>query len=334
MAYIAKSVCESPEESVQCGEGLDRSYTRRFDVVLDVGGNSEVAISCLQVYENIAGLPQYGDPWISRDGLKYDALAVMRSFTGRRDHNDKAKFSFTFTYSTKGNQQTPTQPTQRTHGGGTDDPMNLFPVWSLSSEDRMVPLEADLDGRRVVNSAGDPYDPLPEFNDKIIVLNYSRYEISYDGLTEEDLFNDLVLYKYATNSDVFLQIGDENKWLIADYKLTPELLGNRRIIKRDIVFKYSTRGWKDRILDAGLYEVIDDALTRYDPAEPTGWTPGWAVTNKKPILHPITQQPVTKPWPLDGQGRALTDLGTDNLVYREYRNKTTTPFAPLDIQLI
>lgn len=340
-SYYAKKISRNPEESFEFGEGLDRSYTESYEVILDMDTSSSFDVSGLQLYEMLLitppsgadNLPRYGDRWISKDGTRVDNLAVMRRVSGRRDRTDKAKFTFNFTYTPRGRSDTPNTD-KRDIAGGTDSLDNLFPEWTLTTEDRMeTPVDGkDLDGKKVVNAAGDPYEPGPEFNYPLIVLNYSRFESSFNGSTASDLITSVETYKYCTNSDTFLLTGDAGKWLMAEYVLRPAMVGPQRVIKRDMTIKYNPRGWKERLLNVGLCEVKNAALTQIE--EGWGLVADWSKTNKKAITTPTSVQPITKPWPLDLAGRAITTPNATNLIFNEFRFKGSVSFAPLGVQLI
>lgn len=237
--YVFSDVCETPEESGDFGEGLDRSYVRNFEAFLDPALSTSADISVLQVWEQEYNrLPRYGDIWTSRDGSRSDALSVMRKFSGRRDRQDKHKFRFTFNYSPKGNEAQ-----RRNIGGGTDDLANLWPEWTLTSEERLWPTETgkDLDNKKVVNSAGDPYDPMPMKHEPVIVLDYDRIEKSLTNMTDDELANEVDYYAYKTNSDEFIFADDEKKWLCTMFKLVPTTVGPYRVIRRQMQFKYFLR---------------------------------------------------------------------------------------------
>ncbi len=345
--YYAKKISRLPEESFEFGEGLDRSYMESYEVILDTENSTTLDVSGLQLYEALLlsppsdadRLPQYGDRWVSRDGIRIDNLAIMRRVSGRRDRNDKAKFTFNFTYSPRGRDDTPL-PDKRDLAGGTDNLANLTPNWSLTGEDRMETPEdgKDLDGKRVLNTAGDPFEPGIEFNYPIRVLNYSCIEPTAAWTSAYDLLISADTYYYKTNSDIFLFTdpvfggSDIGKWLITKYDLEPELIGGTRVIRRSMVIKYNPRGWEDRFLNAGLYELKNTASTVYVPGE--GMVVNPATSNKKPILNPVTRQPITKPWPLDTNGQAITDPATTPPFSRTFRSKGRVAFANLNVRLI
>lgn len=330
--YVAAKISQSPEESCSIGEGLDRTYTKRFDVTLDLEQSDSQDISPSQVYKYIPGLPQYGDIWIARDNVDRDELCICRSYQGKRDHNNKAQFSFTFNYSAVGNTSTPQEP-DRNQGGGTDVVDHLTPQWTITTEDRMetMPDGKDLDGKKFLNSAGDPFEPEPEYNAPLIVLNYSRIETSFTEITDEALVGNVFAFKYKTNNASFIFADDTDKWLITDYVLKVEYIGVNRLIRRDMTLKYNDRGWRDKILDAGLYELIDTTLTDYE--EGVGNVPAWTEENKQPILASKSNQPVTRPWPLDGQGQAIRDFNATPRVYKSFRLKESVDYSLLEIVL-
>ncbi len=345
--YYAKKISRLPEESFEFGEGLDRSYTESYEVILDTENSTTLDVSGLQLYEALLlsppsdadPLPQYGQKWVSRDGIRTDNLSIMRRVSGRRDRADKAKFFFSFMYSPRGRDDTPT-PDKRDLAGGTDSLANLTPTWSITTEDKMETPEdgKDLDGKRVLNTAGDPFEPGIEFNYPIIVVNYSCIEPTAAWASAYDLLLSVDTYKYKTNSDIFLYTdpvfggSDIDKWLITKYDLAPEYLGATRVIRRSMEFKYNPRGWTDRFLNAGLYELKNTASTVYVPGE--GYVVNPATSNKKPIVNPTTRQPVTKPWPLDTNGQAITDPATTPPFSRTFRSKGKTAFAGLNVRLI
>lgn len=332
MPYVAKKISRSPEESISIGEGIDRTYTERYDVTLDLSESDSAKISAIQVYNGIVGLPRYGQPWVSPDGLVVDSLATVRSFSARRDHNNKTQFQFNFTYSPRGSGRAvdPTRPENRFEGsGGTDDLSKLLPVWSIDFEDRFVPFRKDLDEQKTQNSAGDQLDPLPTKNDPVMVVNYSSYLSGFDtSIIAAELYR-LKLYKFSVNEDNFLFYDPDNgytdadiaKWCCWSISIHPELIGMNRAFRQDLVLKYSSTGWTDDYLDAGLCELITPSGAKND-------------VNRRRIMSPKTRQPVTRPWPLDASGVAITDFdaGLENTL--QFRNKYYRQFSNLGVRLI
>lgn len=345
--YVFSSVCETPEESGEFGEGLDRSYTRNYEAFLDLNQSTSADITVLQAWEQLAiQLPRYGDIWVSRDGSRTDELSVMRKFRGGRDRQDKSKFKFTFNYTPRGPSSNDAR--SRNIGGGTDNLENLWPDWSLSSEEKLWPLEArvdaegkvrfgvDLDNKKVVNSAGDIYDPQPMLHNAVITLDYSRIEKNMTNQTASQIMVDQDNYLYRTNADQFLFDAnvndDKKKWLCTMYRVKPENLGPYRVMRREMQFKYYFKGWDTWLLDAGLYEVKQDLNEQYEME--WGFVSGWAITNKKQILHPTTRSPVTRPWPLDGRGKAIADMNNAMPRWNKFRFRDSVNFAALGVILV
>lgn len=169
---------------------------------------------------------------------------------------------------------------------------------SLASEAYFV----DQDNWQVVNSAGQPFDEMPE-RDRItsgvtITVNQSRIDV--DQMYE---FSNTVNLRAFTISD------GTSTWII------PKLLAKIGAISAselkiesdikyyEVTYPISIRkeGWLDVFLDQGYYEIVNGELQE---------------------IRAKGQRPIKKPAPLNGSGHALSaGSAPAELVFRPYRRK-------------
>lgn len=163
-----------------------------------------------------------------------------------------------------------------------DDPTNRAPVMRWSSALYQVPVVEALDGTPIVNSAGDPFDPPIERDDKRMVLSYERYETTYSPALSVD-------YACAVNEDPFLGFAaglarcnsieaerhyEKGEWL---WKVRYE-------------FEFRREGWRARPLDQG-FRYLDAAF-------------------KPQLIRDDKSSPVSSPALLTGDGLRLSEAKT------------------------
>lgn len=82
-------------------------------------------------------------------------------------------------------------------GQNAENPLDRNPVVRWSSQSYQVPVVRDVNGRSILNSAGDPFDPPIEREEKRPLLSVERFEMLYSPALAQE-------YQYAINSDTFV----------------------------------------------------------------------------------------------------------------------------------
>jgi len=146
------------------------------------------------------------------------------------------------------------------------------------------PVDIDITGAPITNSAGELFDPpiTREFHD--LVLRIVRNEAGFNALLAAE-------YKGAVNSDVWYGFAAETIRCVVFDGVQRRVAG---LIYWRVTYELHIRwdGWRKRVMDAGYIE-LNVAGDDYQ---------------KIKIEDPDTKikEAVTSPWPLDGAGRALT----------------------------
>lgn len=121
-------------------------------------------------------------------GQDFDNFAYLTSIQLDQVGNDGLQWTCTLNYSWYD---------ANTVGGGPEQNPLLMPIEvSWAWRDYELPIEVDIDGNAVVNTAGDPYDPPVLINDPRLVMTVVRNEATISlSLIQQ--------YRNAINSDVF-----------------------------------------------------------------------------------------------------------------------------------
>lgn len=168
--------------------GMDRSYTLEFFIHL----YNSAPWSSVEPRQWLldSRLPQYLDSYSI-----YDPAALLRNGTIRRSKGNRLELLVNYTWSpaplgqfVPWNQVLPgsASPTGGPSGGSgnpQNDPTQFAPRWQYTYETVEVPMVTDVAGTRVVNKAGDRFEPLPTRPLQIRVLTYTRYEEGWQEST-------------------------------------------------------------------------------------------------------------------------------------------------------
>lgn len=294
-------------------EGATREYTRVFRVLTDnvLDGPLVVMIG--------SGLPQVGNAYSEASGA-VDLGARVTTVDPVQDQDNPKVWTVTIRYSTAPGPQASGSGSggKGTKGGSGTDPSedsrnpllrpaevgwsftryrkpvrkaNLYAIGGAvnSAVDTVVP---------VVNSAGDPFVPIPEIDDSRLVLSVSRNEATFDPLVAID-------YQDAVNSDGFLGAAKRTAKLNLSAKRDwDKVIGPYYKVQYEIEFR--REGWLLSILDAGLHDL-----------------------NGK-VLIDTNGQPYSDEVPLNGFGGKLANPD-DGYVYLDYIVYKERPFAALNL---
>lgn len=132
------------------------------------------------------------------------------------------------------------------------DPLNRAPVFRWGWAKYRKALERDANGRAIVNSARDPFDPPPEVDDDRRTLSVERYELFYN----QELAD---AYHNAVNSDPFAN-EPPLAWrcLGITGELRPE--GDQQVYLVRYEFERKRGGWRTYILDRGFRKRVAGKL--------------------------------------------------------------------------
>jgi hypothetical protein len=204
--------------------GLSRRYTRNFSVKTDDGlDGAAVVVAYLS-------LPALYSSYTS--GNDIDTAAYVDNVRAQR--LGPKLWHATVDYSTI----TPDA------GQNVENPVDRAATVRWSSQSYQVPVTQDINGTPILNSAGDPFDPPVEREDKRRILNYSRFENSYS-----QIFADL--YENAVNEDVFMGADP-------GYCRCNHIHGERHYEKGaytwkvDYEFEFRREGYEIPVLDQGF----------------------------------------------------------------------------------
>ena len=292
-------------------EAATREYTRTFRVLTDDPTDGPLIVMIG------SGLPQVGNAYTESSGA-VDLGARCVSVDPQQDQDDPKAWLVTIRYSTA-----PAAATSGLGAGGkgarggsgsdpSDDSQNplLRPAeigWSFNryrKPIRKARLYATAGAVNpdfgtvvpVVNSAGDPFDPLPEVDDSRLILTVSRNEATFDPLFAID-------YQDAVNSDLFLGAAPRQAKLnLSAKRQWDKVIGPYYAVQYDIEFR--REGWLLSLLDAGRHDL------------------------NRVVLLDNYGQPYSNDVPLNGFGAKLT---TDDYVFMDYVVYEERPFAALNL---
>lgn len=181
--------------------------------------------------------------------------------------------------------------------GPYDPETSEQPELSGNFRSQTVPLERDVDGAPIVNSAGDPFiDPPIEGEDSRLIINIVRKQDSCPWAL-------IYQYKNAVNSDPFLG-ADPGTWKVVN--IAPVRLWDQDkgfYFKITYEFEYNPDGWRAKPLNAGYRcKGTDGKIVR-------------AMDKGTPVPHPVL---------LSGSGARLSE--SDPPVYLDFKVKPELPF--------
>ena len=263
-------------------------------------------------------IPQYLDPYVN--GTFTDPYSLLRSGNITRTDTNQRKIFFTLVYSkipigelqaTQPNSPYgevfpgATPPTNGPSGGGGDpsgDLTQLAPRFTYGYEVIDDLFQTDLDNNLVVNTASDPFEPLPTKPTLIRVLTTTRYEVGWDETKWDD-------YSFVTNLTAWR--GNPNGACL----MFPPTVGDY-VLLGGVLFYPVTYTIKIKIKEPLNWLL---SLDSYGFRELKG---GKLVD----IQFPASPK-LTKPWPLDVDGLALTPAAIEGgaeparVTFRKYEEK-------------
>lgn len=284
------------------------SHTRVFLVTTnDIKDGTAVAMTAA-VYDeqgNIkAAVPSPGQTH------NQDGSAIVTGIDAQPVQDSGVHFEVSCEYSGGGAIGVPTSPLDRAPeiSYGSSD---VTAGWFMDHSDPPKPC---------VNSAGDPFDNVSDKEANEIVITITVNEPSHSPI-DADAFSNSVNKDAVTIDGITYAAGTLKLSPITAQKTTERVEENGAAMdfvfyRRTYVLKAKKDGWKEKVLDTGLNELIANAdLTK----------PGRVI----PIVDGVNA-PVKRPWPLDGAGRKKPK-STDTPAELTFRKYPEVEFAPLVI---
>lgn len=193
-----------------------------------------------------------------------------------------------------------------------NNPLTRKPVIRYSFNRYQEAAEQDKDGRPILNTAGDVYNPPLQRDKSLLILDFTRNEKTFNPITALN-------YIDSTNSDIFLGVGPR-------FARCMDMSGDER--KEEGItyyavhyqFAFKVGGWERQVLNIGYRErvKVNGKFT------------------KKDIIDPKTGKRTEIPMPLKEDGSAFpynADPADISPHYNRYRIDKELPFGPLNIAL-
>lgn len=269
--YSVTEALHTPRES-GVNDKRERTYQRAFDVI------STLRAERPDVVRLASGIPRVWDPYIDSSGT-VDGYSWCRDVKVRQDSQDPYLWRVVATYSNQLNRPDIHQ---------IESPL-LRPaeiIWD--STHVMVPLERDIGGDAITNSAGERFDPPPEVEDGRLVLTIVRNQILFDART-------ILRYQWRVNSQPWygLDAGTVRCTKISAVRRWENGILYWAVtymfeIKEPKEYETAADTWAFKLLDRGFF-VLD---TTTSPPTPT-------------LARDGRGNPYTSPVLLDGDGQRL-----------------------------
>lgn len=272
-------------QGMQDGDG-SRAYTRYFRVTTNSGQDGPLTVM------QAPGLPQLYDNYSDPSGV-FDIGCTCVKVTPRQDQGDPFTWLVVCDYDTSFIDALL----------GDKNPLNRRATKNWAPEKFQEPYDRDALGTAVLNSAGEPFDPLPVRDATRLVLTIERFEQSFDQ-------QEALSYADTVNAESF-------QGFAAGLVKCDSITGNEHLENAILcyhvryIFHFDELGWVDFILDAGYKQI--------DPADAT----------KRIVIKDKYFQPYSSPTPLDGLGHPLAAGAPP--VFLQYDPYPQKSFIPLNL---
>ncbi len=255
-----------------------RRYSRVFRV--ETNTNFDTAVEA-----TASGTPVIGDEFPSDDkAFCQNVSATQESFSPR-------VWLVTCSFSTE--QELASNP--------LDDPIKF--IWGTEQFQR--PYFKDRNGKAILNSAGDPFDPPVEGDDSRTTVTITQNVSSVPAwfLLVRDKLNS------AAVSIGGISVGTERAKIQKVSASDQKFRGNTDYITIGATIHVQSESWQKSILDAGFREKSGSQM--------------------KSILNDDDKTRISSPAPLDGSGGVLSNPTTTNAVFRDFDIYGTFDFNEL-----
>lgn len=294
MAFITNEIQGTASRGIS-----QRSYTRLWRVRSDS-----------VVLHPALAIPQV--PAIEGAAFPYDTLAICKQLTA--DYEDinasREVILVTATYET---------------GGGGDEqvedenPINDRPDIRWDERTVRLPVRVDIDGKPIQNSAGQPFDPLPEEDFRIVVYEYSHNVISMSPTRTND-------YRGAINSD---------NLVIGGLPVEPFQARMARIQHQNAE-RNGVRYWREsivvEIVDDHRLTLVDEGIMKKSGVAGGPGDPHYIGGGEFKVIPMLDDfgNPIFEPTLLDGNGEPLGG-GNPVLLRFDTAAKPLKAFGPLGL---
>lgn len=263
-----------------------RTYRIVFVVITDNPDDGVMVVG------NASGIPHKGDVYAT--ATDFDPGALCQDVSPKQDPDEQTVWEVVATYSSHSGD-----PMKDDH-----NPMVHPPDIHWSSWGETRALYEDFNGKKFVNTAGQPLDPPVERRFKYPALTVVRNEKTFPVMLVQSYWDVL-------NSDVF------NGWppetvKVDDIRASSQYREAQGFFRVTYEFLFRNEGWKHYELDAGPTHL--EKNTAGDNERVTNKCKGIATTN---VL------------PLDGKGDLLSqaDIDAENFVVNEWVLFDKKPFS-------
>jgi len=256
---------EYPEDGL-----VKKTYRRIFQVTTD-DANDDASV--ILAYD---GLPPFYSPYICPNGNDPDCL--LKTITPTPNADYQYMWTVTCVYDNE-----PYLP--------TNTPLCQPPIWTVSFTRQKEPVEADIYGNAVLNSARIPIALERETSVMQLQIKWSSINFSYvDIASLQDTLNGAAWNGFPAG--VLKLDGLQITQQIDTYRAGLGL-GNPpgNYYEKTITLACKWDGWQAQLLDAGLYQLGKKMI----PGKPPRWQP----------CRDTNGQPVQMPVPLNGFGQQL-----------------------------
>ena len=269
-------------------EAASRVFTVRFDPPSEYPSYQQPLLAVLAASSS-ARVPDYDEQHPA-----YDQLYVVHK---RADYISPGYYRVTADYA------------------GVIDPLEQDPEVEFDFASNNEPIEKDINGNPILNSADETFDPKPQKEIDDLVYRMTRNEANFDPYLARQ-------YKGSINEDEFLGFPAKT-CKITQYKAKRMKSGPYYYwsvtyevqIRAYMLVDGKLETWKRRLLDQGFREKIgendDDNKPKYE------------------LIKDKDGNPLSEPTLLDGFGKKLADAAAP--VYREWDLHPTKTFSTLNL---
>ena len=279
------------------------SYTRVFDVLTD--SYDDNAITVANADDGSIAIPEAFAYFTKGNDTDYGSVVTRRS--AERDDQYPLLWHVTVEYTVV--RSTDGEPLP----GGTFDVTYQLPnirIWGIPVVEIV---RKDVNGNPVENSAGVPFNPLPEdvvYHKAIEITSWVRvYNMDFWSLYEDTTNAD---YVWGRAPGTLLMVGPPNATRKVDG------IGTYWEVRLEI--HWNPKGWDKEYLDQGRVKLVNEFGTEPSPSDPAAG------------VAPITDMsglPMDQDVPLDGNGQPLAQ-GAER-VYRTFTLKEARAWAPIGL---
>lgn len=266
-------------------------YTRRFQVI-----TSGYGVGAYEV-RTATGIPRRFDAYAT--ATETDNGSLCTRVAAEQDDENPILWVVSADYGS---------PTIDPDQASEPNPVLRPAVVSWSFAKNRKPVWKDKDGKGILNSAKEYFDPPPEMDDSRPILTISRNQIAYNQAIA-------INYQDAVNSDPFLGF-TAGQAKVSGITAQSQQEGSYRFWSVQYEFEFCRDGWQLSILDQGRNKRVGANLT--------------PILQKDSAGNSINV-PVSDPVPLDGSGGELANPTPETVQFLDFDVYKTMPFKALGL---